>query len=152
MNLVAAPLDAGRMLRAKFAAAMLPALPVFALFTAFFGYLSGAGTITIAIMTLMCIAMLAAVSSVELALGARYANFSSMGRAQFVAQEGRLIGLLLGMVTIGVSSAPLIILYVRGYIGLPAAGLLSLILALVIAGGGFKVACGELERLYEYDY
>ena len=152
MNLVAAPVDASRMLRAKFAAAMMPALPVFALFAAFFSFLSGAGTTTITILTLMCVAILAAVSSVELALGARYANFSSVGRTRFVAQEGRLMGLLLGAVTIGVSASPLYLLYMRDYMGLPAAALLSLVLALVVTGGGFKAARGELERLYEYDY
>ena len=152
VNLVAAPVDAGLLLRAKSVAAFIPVLPVFALFAALFSHIAGVDAMTVAVLIAVGLMMLIAVCSVELAVGVRYANFSGVGRARFVSQEGRLIGLLLSIVSVGTLASPLALHYLGGYINFSTACVLAVIVALGITAGGFKIARRELEKLYEYSY
>jgi hypothetical protein len=152
VNLVAAPLDAGQMLRAKFAAAFIPVLPVFALFAGLFSYIAVVDAMTVAVLIVVGLIILMAVLSVELSVDIKYATFNSVGRTRFVTQEGRLIGFLLCMASVGVLASPLALHYLWGYINLSLACTLTLVLALGLTGGGFKVAHGELEKLYESNY
>jgi hypothetical protein len=152
VNLVVAPLDSSQMLRAKSAAAIIPVIPIFMLFAALFNYIAKADSMTMAVLIVVGLAMLVAVSSVELAVGIKYATFNSVGRTQFVNQDGRLIGLLLCMVSVGVLASPLALHYLLGYINLSLICILTVVVALGVTVGSFKVARIELEKLYEYNY
>ena len=152
MNLMSAPMDAGRLLKAKAASVFLPALPVLALLSALIGLLASIDTVTMIVLTLLGGTLLAAVTSVDLAVGARYAIFTSSGRDRFVTQGGTIIGLLLGMTTIGLSLSPLTLHYWLGYVGISLALVLTLAFTLAVAGVGLRIAHRELEKLYEHNY
>jgi hypothetical protein len=148
VNLMVSPLDAGQLLRAKFAAAFIPVLPVFTLFAGLFSYFARADVMTVAVVFVVGLVMLMAVSSIQLAVGIKYATFNSSGRTRFVTQEGRLISFLICMASVGIIASPLALHYLWGYINLSLACILTLVLTLGLTGGGFKVAHGELEKLY----
>ena len=152
MNILSAPMDAGRLLKAKAASVLLPALPVLAILSAIVGLLASMDAVTMIALTLLGGTLLGAVSTVELAVGARYAIFTSSGRTRFVTQEGTIIGMLLGMATVGASLSPFALHYILGYVGIPIAFVLTLALTLIIAGVGLRVARRELNKLYEYNY
>jgi hypothetical protein len=152
MNILSAPIDAGRLLKAKAASAFIPALPVLALLSALISLLTSIDAATMIALTLLGGTLLAAVTSVELAVGARYAIFTSGGRDRFVTQEGTIIGMLLGMATIGVSLSPLTLHYWLEYVGVVLAFALTFAMTLAITWIGLRVARGELEKLYGYSY
>jgi hypothetical protein len=151
-TLLAAPVDAGQLLRAKATAAFIPALPALAVFAALYRHLTGADVVTTGALILVGLTVLIAVSSVELAVGARYAMFTVDGRSNFVTQEGRLIGLLLGAVTVGVVSSPLAIHFLWSRLSMLLSVVLTEVVTIFVMIAGFRAARGELERLYEYNY
>jgi hypothetical protein len=152
MTLLASPIDASRLLRAKAVAAFIPALPALAIFTALFSYVAATDAVTAGALIVVGLTMLIAVSSVELAVGARFAVFTGDGRARFVTQEGRLIGLLLCVATVGAVSSPLALHFLWGRLSMPVSLVLTEAFTIAMAMVGFRAARGELEKLYEYNY
>jgi len=134
------------------AAAFIPALPALAAFSALIIHLTGADAVTMGALIVVGLTVLIAVSSVELAVGARYAMFTADGRSNFVTQEGRLIGLLLGTVTVGVVSSPLAIHFLWSRLSMLLSVVLTEVVTISVVIAGFRAARGELERLYEYNY
>ena len=152
LNLLSAPMDAGQLLKGKASSALLPALPVLALLSALVSLLASMDAVTLIALILLGGTLLAAVTTVELAVGARYAIFTSGGRTRFVTQEGTIIGMLLGMATVGASLSPLALHYILGYVGILIAYVLTLGTTLVVEYVGLRAARYELEKLYEYNY
>ncbi|TRO46210.1 hypothetical protein E2P65_06120 [Candidatus Bathyarchaeota archaeon] len=152
MNLLAAPMDAGRLLKAKATSALLPATPALALLTALVGVIAPIDPVSLIAAIPLGFTLLVAVASMELAVGVKYAVFTSDGRSRFVTQEGTIIGLLLCVATVGASLSPLALHYTLGYVDAPIAYILTLALTLIIAGVCLMIARVELEKLYEYDY
>jgi len=150
MTLLASPIDVSRLLRAKAVAALIPALPALVIFAALFSYLAAVDAVTAGALIAVGLTMLIAVSSVELAVGARFAVFTSDGRANFVTQEGRLIGLLICTATVGVASSPLALHFLWGRVSMPVSLVLTVAVATALAMVGFRAARGELKNLYEY--
>ncbi len=152
MNLLAAPIDPGRLLKAKVGSALIPALPVLVILSAIVGLVTSMDAVSMIAITLLGLTLLAAVASMELTVGTRYAIFTSDGRTRFVSQEGHIVGLLLCMVTVGVSLSPLALHYMLGYVGIQIAFVLTIALTLGVASVGLKVAHEELEKLYGLNY
>ena len=152
MNLLVAPMDTSQLLKAKAAYALVPALLAFVALSSLVSFITPIDIKSVIAVMPLGFTILVAVVSVELAVGARYAMFTSGGRSRFVTQEGTIVGLLLCMATIGVSMSPLALHYILGYVGIPIAFLLTLALTLIVAGVGMRVAHGELNKLYEYNY
>jgi len=152
MTLLAAPINASQLLRAKAAAAFIPALPALGVFVVLFSHLTGADALASGALIVVGLTVLIAVSSVELAVGARFAMFTVDGRSNFVTQEGRLIGLLLCAITVGVVSSPLALHFLWDRLSIPASFILTVAVTIAMAMVGFRAARGELERLYEYNY
>jgi len=144
-------MDAGRLLRAKAASALLPATPALAVFIALVGIITPIDPVSLIAIMPLGFVLLVAVASMELAVGAKYAVFTSEGRSRFVTQEGTIIGLLMGVVTVGASLSPLALHYTLGYVGAPIAYALTLALTLIIAGVCLMAARVEMGKLYEYD-
>jgi hypothetical protein len=152
MNLLSAPMDSGQLLKAKASSALLPALPVLAILSGLVNLLASMDAVTMTALILLGGTLLMAVTTVELAVGARYAIFTSSGRARFVTQEGTIIGMLLGMATVGASLSPLALHFILEYVSIPFAYVLTLGTTLVVAYVGLRVARYELEKLYEYNF
>jgi hypothetical protein len=151
MNLLVAPMGVSQLLKAKAAAALIPALPFFALFVALFSYVTAADPMTKSVLIVVGLSVLMAVSSVELVVGARYATFTSGGKTRFMSQEGYLIGLLFCMATVGAALSPLALHYLWGFLYLPTALTITELVAITIAVGGFRKAREELVKLLEYN-
>ncbi len=151
MTLLASPIDVNRLLRAKAVAALIPALPALVIFTALFSYIAAADAATAGALIVVGLTMLMAVSSVELAVGARFAVFTSDGRANFVTQEGRLIGLLICVATVSAASLPLALHFLWGRLSMPISLVLTVVVTITLAMVGFRAARGELEKLCEYN-
>jgi hypothetical protein len=152
MNLMAAPMDAGRLLRAKAASVLIPVAPALLILVALFGRVASVDPASLIAIIPLGFTTLLAVASMELAVGAKYAVFSSDGQSRFVTLEGTIIGLLLCVATVGGSLSPLGLHYTLGYVGAPIAYVLTLALAMIISGVCLMAAHVELERLYEFDY
>ena len=149
MTLLVSPIDVNRLLRAKAVAALIPALPALVIFTALFSYVAAADAATAGALIVVGLTMLMAVSSVELAVGARFAVFTSDGRANFVTQEGRLIGLLICVATVSAASLPLALHFLWGRVSIPISFILTVAVTIAMAMVGFRAARGELEKLYQ---
>ena len=152
MNLLVAPMGVSQLLKAKAAAALIPALPFFALFVALFSYVTAADPMTKGVLIVVGLSVLMAVSSVELVVGARYATFTSGGKTRFISQEGYLIGLLFCMATVGAALSPLALHYLWGFLNLPTALTITELVVITIAVGGFRKAREELVKLLEYNH
>ena len=152
INLLAAPMDAGRLLRAKVASALLPAMMPLAMLTALVWVVAPVDLVSLIAVFTLGFTLLVAVASMELAVGAKYAVFTSEGRSRFVTQEGTIIGLLLGVATVGASLSPLTLHYTLNYVDVSIAYVLTMALTIIIAGVCLMAARVELEKLYEYNY
>jgi hypothetical protein len=152
VNLVAAPMKAGRLLRAKAAGVVIISLPALVLYFALFSYLISADVTTIGVVAAVGLTLAVAISTVELAVGTKYATFTSGRRTQFVTYQGYLIGVFLWIVTVGLTVAPLMLHYIGGLLGLPVSLALTEAVSLAIAVVSFRAARGQLEKVYEREY
>lgn len=152
VNLVAAPMGAGRLLRAKAAGVVIISLPALVLYFALFSYLTSVDVTTVGVVAAVGLTLTVAISTVELAVGTKYATFTSGRRTRFVTYQGYLIGVFLWIVTVGLAVAPLALHYIGGLMSLPVSLALTEAVSLAIAVVSFRAARGQLEKVYEREY